>query len=278
MGELVEKVKDVSLAIVESGTETVLDDLPKLSGALAQAGLHGAASVVADGVVGAVAPGVFGAAMGYKVRRFERNVIELISELSASMDKVNERLDRLDESQRRKFSEGMYRDAFLDSIVNENEPEKVAYCVHAFINAMGEEGVSDSFMVALFDDLSRLSRLDIRVLNLHGGNYFTEGRTDDDYNRLISEEGIDESQYRSIRQKLCRFGLLQSKNEEKREQNLEEVQEVLADLVKQLSSNKPKKLKAPKYQRITHSDSYTITPLGRRYLRMMRRIDESEQR
>lgn len=50
MGELVEKVKDVSLAIVESGTETVLDNLPKLSGALAQAGLHGAASVVADGV------------------------------------------------------------------------------------------------------------------------------------------------------------------------------------------------------------------------------------
>ena len=192
------------------------------------------------------------------------------------MDKVNERLNRLDENQRRKFSEGMYRDAFLDSIVNENEPEKVAYCVHAFINAMGEEGVSDSFMVALFDDLSRLSRLDIRVLNLHGGSYFTEGRTDDDYNRLISEEGIDESQYRSIRQKLCRFGLLQSKNEEKREQNLEEVQAVLTDLIKQLNSNKSKKLKDPKYQRITRSDSYAITPLGRRYLRMMRQVDKSE--
>lgn len=276
MGELVEKVKDASLAIVESGTETVLDNLPKLSGALAQADLHGAASVVADGVVGAVAPGVFGAVMGYKVRRFERNVIELISELSSSMDKVNERLDRLDENQRRKFSEGMYRDAFLDSIVNENEPEKVAYCVRAFINAMGEEGISDSFMVALFDDLSRLSRLDIRVLNLHVGGYLFDNQVDDDYSRLITEEGIDESQYRSIRQKLCRFGLLQSRNEEKREQNLEEVQEVLADLVKQLSSNKPKKLKALKCQRITHSDSYAITPLGRRYLRMMRQVNESE--
>lgn len=170
----------------------------------------------------------------------------------------------------------MYRDAFLDSIVNENEPEKVVYCVHAFINAMGKEGVSDSFMVALFDDLSRLSRLDIRVLNLHGGSYFTEGRTDDDYNRLISEEGIDESQYRSIRQKLCRFGLLQSKNEEKREQNLEEVQEVLAEFIKKININKIKKLHDPKYQRITSSDSYAITPLGRRYLRMMRQVDEPE--
>lgn len=276
MGELVEKVKDASLAIVESGTETVLDNLPQLSGALAQAGLHGAASVVADGVVGAVAPGVFGALMGYKARRFERNIIELVSELSANMDKVNSRLNQLEESQRKKFSDGIYRDVFLDSIVNENEPEKVAYCVRAFINAMGEESISDSFMVALFDDLSRLSRLDIRVLNLHAGEYLFDNQADDDYSRLIAEEGIDESQYRSIRQKLCRFGLLQSKNEEKREQNLEEVQEVLAELVKQLSSNKPKKLKSPKYQRITHSDSYAITPLGRRYLMMMRQVDEPE--
>ena len=127
MGELVEKVKDASLAIVESGTETVLDNLPMLSAALTQAGLHGAASVVADGVVGAVAPGVFGAVMGYKVRRFERNMIELVSELSANMDKVNNRLNQLEESQRKKFSDGMYRDVFLDSIVNENEPEKVAF-------------------------------------------------------------------------------------------------------------------------------------------------------
>lgn len=276
MGELVEKVKDASHAIVESGTEVVLDNLPELSGVLAQSGLHGAASVVANGVVGAVAPGVFGAVMGYKVRRFERNMIELVSELSANMDKVNERLNQLEENQRRKFSDGMYRDVFLDSIVNENEPEKVAYCVHAFINAMGEESISDSFMVALFDDLSRLSRLDIRVLNLHAGEYLFDNQVDDGYSRLIAEEGIDESQYRSIRQKLCRFGLLQSKNEEKREQNLEEVQAVLTDLIEQLNSNKSKKLKDPKYQRITHSDSYAITPLGRRYLRMMRQVDKSE--
>ena len=77
--------------------------------------------------------------------------------------------------------------------------------MHAFINAMGEESISDSFMVALFDDLSRLSRLDIRVLNLHAGEYLFDNQVDDDYSRLIAEEGIDESQYRSIRQKLCRL-------------------------------------------------------------------------
>lgn len=276
MGKLAEKAKDASLAIAESGVDTLLDNLPELSGALAQAGLHGAASVVADGVVGAVVPGVFGAVMGYKVRRFEKNVIELVSELSTNMDKVNERLDRLEENQRKKFSDGVYRDAFLDSIIDENEPDKVAYSVNAFINAMGEGNVSDSFMLALFDDLSRLSRLDIRVLRLHGSSHLSGVQVDDDYVRLMSEEGIDESQYRSIREKLCRFGLLQSKNEEKREKNLEVVQDALAELIKQLGSGKPKKMQVPKYKRISNSDSYGITSLGNKYLRMIKPVADSE--
>lgn len=276
MDKLVEKTKDASLAIAESGVDTLLDNLPELSGALAQAGLHGAASVVADGVVGAVAPGVFGAVMGYKVRRFEKNVIELVSELSTNMDKVNERLDRLEENQRRKFSDGVYRDAFLDSIIDENEPDKVAYSVNAFINAMGEGNVSDSFMLALFDDLSRLSRLDIRVLRLHGSSYLSGVQVDDDCVRLMSEEGIDESQYRSIREKLCRFGLLQSKNEEKREKNLEVVQDALAELIKQLGSGKPKKMQVPKYKQISSFDSYGITSLGNKYLRMIKPVADSE--
>lgn len=276
MDKLVEKTKDASLAIAESGVDTLLDNLPELSGALAQAGLHGAASVVADGVVGAVVPGVFGAVMGYKVRRFEKNVIELVSELSTNMDKVNERLDRLEENQRKKFSDGVYRDAFLDSIIDENEPDKVAYSVNAFINAMGEGNVSDSFMLALFDDLSRLSRLDIRVLRLYGSSYLTGIQVDDDYERLMSEEGIDESQYRSIREKLRRFGLLQSKNEEKREKNLELVQDTLAELIKQLGSGKPKKVQVPKYKQISSFDSYGITSLGNKYLRMIKPVADSE--
>ncbi len=276
MGKLAEKAKDASLAIAESGVDTLLDNLPELSGALAQAGLHGAASVVADGVVGAVVPGVFGAVMGYKVRRFEKNVIELVSELSTNMDKVNERLDRLEENQRKKFSDGVYRDAFLDSIIDENEPDKVAYSVNAFINAMGEGNVSDSFMLALFDDLSRLSRLDIRVLRLYGSSYLTGIQVDDDYERLMSEEGIDESQYRSIREKLRRFGLLQSKNEEKREKNLELVQDTLAELIKQLGSGKPKKVQVPKYKQISSFDSYGITSLGNKYLRMIKPVADSE--
>lgn len=276
MDDLKEKIEDASLAIAESGTETFLDNLPALTGVLNCVGLHGAAAVVADGVVGAVAPGIYGAVLGYRVRRSERNLITLVSELAKNVDKVNERIGRLEEGQARKFSEGIYRDALLDNIIDENETDKVIHSVNAFLNAMDEKDITDSFMLSLFDDLSRLNRLDIRVLRLYGNSYLTGFQVDDDLMKLIAEEGIDDSQYRSIRQKLCRFGLLRSKNEEKRDRNLETVQEALSDLIKQLSSNKPKKLNTLKYQRIARSDSYKITSLGNRYLRLIRPVDSSE--
>lgn len=270
MGNREDKVKDAALAVAEVGAETPLDNLPELSGALASAGLHGAASVVADGVVGAVVPGLFGAVLGYRVRRSERNLVLLITELSDHVDEVDRRLAGLERQQQEKFSTGAYRDALLDNIIDENESEKVHYSVNAFINGMGERDITDGFMLTLFDDLARLNRVDLRVLNLYG-----DSRGTDDYMKLISEEDIDESQYRSIRQKLCRFGLLQSKNEGKRERNLEIVQESLAELIKQLGANKPKKVKVPKYQHVLKSDSYEITSLGRRYLWMIQPIGES---
>ena len=271
-----DKLKDAALAVTEAGAETLLNNLPSLSGALAGAGLQGAAAVVADGVIGAVAPGIFGAVLGYRARRSERNLVTFVSELAEHIDVVNERLSRLEEKQEEKFSKGVYRDALLDCIIDENETAKVAHGVNAFINVMGEQDIDDSFVLTLFDDLSRLNRLDIRVLNLYGNSYLTGIGIDDDYSKLISEEGIDESQCRVIRQKLCRFGLLESRNEEKRDKNLKTVQDSLAELIKQLSSNRAKKLKAPHYQKLSLSDSYKITPLGNRYLRMIRPVDCSE--
>ena len=110
----------------------------------------------------------------------------------------------------------------------------------------------------------------MRVLRLHGSPFIIGYEVDDDWARLLSEEGIDDLQYRSIREKLCRFGLLQSKNEEKRDKNLNEVQECLVELVKQLSSKKaPKIPKEPKIQKLSISDSFSITSMGNRYLRLM---------
>lgn len=273
------KAKGIAADLAATGAETVAetaaDNLPLLASAIHDAGFQGAASILADGVVGAVAPSALGLVFGYRMRRTERNLIILIDKLSSSIEIVNERLDSLETTVRDKYTNGSYRDAFLDSVVDENEPEKVSRNVNAFINCMAHGNASDSFVLTLFDDLSRLNRLDIRVLKLHYHNPITEHMVDDGFDRLIQEEGIDYSEYGTIREKLCRLGLLESKNEEKREKNLEAVQDAVSELLSQLGKKNPKIPKPPRLQRISTSDSYSITSLGRRYLELIRPVQEA---
>lgn len=263
---------DVVSATAETSAEVALDNLPVLATALGEAGLQGAANILADSIVGAVAPGALGLVINYRLSRMQRNVKYLIDELSSNLDIVNGRLDSLEPIVRGKFVEGPYRDAFLDSVVEENEPEKVSQSVNAFVNLMDEGSPSDSFVLTLFDDLSRMSKLDVRVLKLHYYNPLAGFEPEDDYLKLTAEESIDDGQYRAIREKLCRLGLLSSRNEEKREKNLEAVQEVVAELLKQLSKKNPRLPSPPRIQTIKRSDSYSITSLGRRYLELMRPI------
>lgn len=261
---------DAASAAIEAGAEAIADNLPVLAEVARGAGLEGPAALLADGVVGAIAPRAFGFITAYKMSRAERNVALLIGELSQKLGVVNRRLEALESSERDKFTEGKYRDAFLDSIVDEIEEDKVRVSVNAFLNLMGEANVADSQALTLFDDLTRLSSLDLRVLRLHGDPCNIGYDSHDDLRTLMAEERLDESQYRAIREKLCRFGLLNSKNEEKRDNNLESVQKCLAELIKQLSSPKSAKLpKAPKIQKLSSSDSYKISSLGNRYLRLM---------
>lgn len=268
--ELKRGAADAGAAALETGVETVADNLPALAGLVQDAGLEGIASVLADGTLGAIAPRALGFVMNYKMNKAERNVTLLINELSQNMEEINQRLGTLESARREKFIGGAYQEAFLDSIVDEVEEGKVRLCVNAFLNLMSDDSASDSFTLTLFDDLSRLNALDLRVLRLHGQRVVVGYDNHDDLTTLMSEEQIDEYQYRVIREKLCRFGLLESRNDERRDRNLEEVQACLTELIKQLSSAKKVKLpKAPKIQKLRPSDSYTISSLGNRYLRLI---------
>lgn len=267
---------DTVSAAAETSVELALDNLPILTTAMSEAGLQGAANILADSVVGAIAPGALGLVVNYRLNRMQRNIKHLIDELASNMDIVNNRLDSLEPVVRSKFVEGPYRDAFLDGVINENEPRKVSQDVNAFVNLMAEENPSDSFAITLFDDLSRMSELDVRVLKLHYHNPLTGFESEDDYLKLISEEGIDDSQYRSIREKLCRLGLLSSRNEKKREENLEAVQKAVTELLKQLDKRNPKLPKPPRIQNTSRLDSFSITPLGRHYLELIRPISGNQ--
>lgn len=269
---------DLSASAAESGAELLLDNLPTLSSKLAQIGLEGASAFLADGAINAISPRLAGLIMDYKLRRAERNIISLIDELAKNMDEINHRLDSFDEEKKLKFIDGIYRDSFLDIVAEEPDPTKVQFAINAFTNLMEENSVSDSFVLTLFDDLSRLNSLDLRVLKLHGNPSSIGYEIIDSYQKLVNEENIEAFQYRHIREKLCRFGLLQSKNEKRRNEKLVAIEKYVADLAKQLSAGKeirpPRK---PNIQKIGSNDSYAITPLGNNYLRLVGPIQRNEK-
>ena len=267
---------DATFAAAETGVEVALDNLPVLATAIGKAGLQGAANILADGIVGAIAPGALGLVVNYRLNRMQRNIKHLIDELAANLDLVNNRLDSLEPAVRNKFIKGPYRDAFLDGVISENEPKKVSQNVNAFVNLMSQKNPRVSFVLTFFDDLSRMNELDIRVLKLHYYNPLTGFDPEDDYFRLINEEGIDDSQYRVVENKLCRLGLLNSRNEEKREKNLEAIQKAVTELLKQLNKKDPRLPKPPNIQRTSLSDSFSITSLGRHYLELIRPISEDQ--
>lgn len=269
---------DLSASAAESGAELLLNNLPTLSSKLAQIGLEGASAFLADGAINAISPRLAGLIMDYKLRRAERNIISLIDELAKNMDEINHRLDSFDEEKKLKFIDEIYRDSFLDIVAEEPDPTKVQFAINAFANLMEENSVSDSFVLTLFDDLSRLNSLDLRVLKLHGNPSSIGYEIIDSYQKLVNEENIEAFQYRHIREKLCRFGLLQSKNEKRRNENLVAIEKYVADLAKQLSAGKeirpPRK---PNIQKIGSNDSYAITPLGNNYLRLVGPIQRNEK-
>ena len=82
----------------------------------------------------------------------------------------------------------------------------------------------------------------------------------------MRDANIDDTQYDFIREKLCRLGMLYSKNEERRDENLDMLGKTLAELMKPLYAKKPKEVKAPRLNRIYRTESYQITILGRQYL------------
>lgn len=131
---------------------------------------------------------------------------------------------------------------------------------------MGPENPNDDVVFTFFRTLSQMNELDIRILRLYRPLYGADEENRENFMDVMREENIDESQYNFIREKLCRLGMLDSKNEANRDENLDVLGKTITELIKQLYSKKPKEVKAPKLKRITRSESYSLTRLGWQYL------------
>lgn len=89
---------------------------------------------------------------------------------------------------------------------------------------------------------------------------FGTNETLDDYLSILSEYNIDNSQAIMIKEKLVRLGLLESKNDNQRDANIDAVYEFLMGVEKGKKNNKLKAKKVP------NSDTYKMTNFGRKFI------------
>lgn len=265
-----ETAQDLAGATVEVGVTEFLDNLPELGIAAADIigneAVSAAIQTLTGGLLGAVAPAFLGVKLSYQQRRFERNIVKMLNAVVQKQDIIEQRLNQLAPDVRQKFIDGPYRDVLFDNIIAENQEQKVQDNINGYINVMGLENPNDDVIFTFFHTLSQMNELDIRILRLYLPTYETGEEGRETFMDVMKEENIDESQYNFIREKLCRLGMLDSKNEANRDENLDILGTTLTELIKQLYSKKPKEVKAPKLKRITRSESYDITRLGRQYL------------
>ena len=267
--ELKEVGQDAVESVAEEGVGFFLDNLQEIGEAAAQilgnSGVATGIQLLTDGVLGGIAPAVFGVKLTFQQKRFERNITKMLNAVVENQTIIEQRLNNLEPEVRQKFIDGSYRDALLDNIVSENQETKVDHNINGYINLMAVENPNDDIVFTFFSTLSQMNELDIRVLKLYGVPFTRDG-TNETYYDLMKSTGIDESQYRFIQEKLYRLGMLESRNEEKRDQNLNLIGETLTNLIRQQRSQKSKEVRMPRLQHINRSESYHITRLGQEYL------------
>lgn len=265
-----EKFQDFSRASLEEGISIAMESLPELGNKVAEViGNETISTTVRSltgGVVSAVAPAFLGITLSYQQKRTERNVMQMVDSIVQKQHLIEERLTMLNADVQQKFISGTYRDAMLDNIISENQEQKVQYNINGYINLMGIENPNDDVIFTFFQTLSQMNELDIRVLKIYKPLYEIDEGNHESIMDIMEDENIDQSQCNFIREKLYRLGMLESKNEGSRDENLDILGETLTNLIKQLYSKNPKQVKEPKLKRIWRTDTYKISRLGREYL------------
>ena len=262
--------QDLAETSLEVGTSMLLDNLPELgmvaADIIGNEAVGAAIQALTGGLLGAVAPAFLGVKLSYQQKRFERNMARMLNSVIQRQEIVEQRLTQLDPTVRQKFIDGPYRDVLFDNIIYENQEQKVQDNINGYINLMGVENPNDDVVFNFFHTLSQMNELDIRVLRLYRPTIGMGEEEHESFGDIMREENIDETQYNFIREKLCRLGMLDSKNEANRDENLDVLGKTLTELIKQLYAKKPKEVKAPKLKRISRSELYRITKLGYQYL------------
>jgi hypothetical protein len=258
------KMLDLVQASNEEMEDVVLSDiLPTVVKEYGEYIVGEGVATLAGEVIGAVCPRINNIRLSYKQNRMERNINRMFLKITEKQNEIEERLLVLESREDTHSYLTMLSELLLDQIVDEIQKSKVDYNVNGYINLIKSNNTNEDLAIMFFKTLSQLSDLDIRVLNIY--SYDSHETIHD----IISESNIEYNQLKYVKEKLERFGLLQSKNDEINDNNLEQIVKYLQEVEKEKKKSKPKDVKLPNLKKISSSDTYKITPLGNNYIRLL---------
>lgn len=257
------KVKDFLIASRDEAASVVVesDMLPIAVEEIADIVVSEGIAEIVGTLVGAFAPRINGIRLGYKQNRFETRVSSALTLMAKRIDAMEANYAALTEEVQEKFR-GQYVEWLLDNLEVEKQQEKVPYHVNGFINLMSNDA-NDNLMLMFFNTINQLTQLDIDVLAM----YCMDAQ--EDIISLCNRYNLKFEQVAVIKEKLERLGLVYSKNDEKRDNNIDEIVDYLNKVDKDQKKSKPKGVRLPNIKKPNRSTSYAITSLGRDYLKVI---------
>ena len=214
-------------------------------------------------IVGSVVPVANNVLLSYKQHRLERNVLNILRIIQSKQNELESRMNELLENNPTFITQ--ITEALLDNIVVELQEKMVEYNVNVYINLLKSDYTNIALGLMFSKTMSQLNDLDIRILKVYS-NLKTDGES---IASICNELDLELNQTQFIKEKLELVGLLQSRNEEMNDDNLDKIVKYLEKVKKENRKKSPKDVKVPSLKRVSASDSYRITPLGRHYLTMI---------
>lgn len=205
-------------------------------------------------------PGVGKMVLSYKQKRMERNIEEFLRQIINRQDEINERLSKLEKDQ---FNEvqNNYFGLITDYVPNVKQKEKMEYIVNGFVNVAGGMSVQEDEVLMLYDTLDQLNLLDIRIMKIYFTNKYLGVEYSDNINNVINDNDLSRNQLIMIKEKLERLGLIYCRMDEEMLENIQIISQFMEDTQRGKKNAKIKKL-----NKIKKSDSYKITPYGKRFM------------
>lgn len=230
------KIKDISSAAVGPTLEIV-------------------AETFVEGAAGTIIPGVGNMILSYKQNRMEHRVEQTLQKLVERQEELNAAIENLSTEMNEQIR-GTYFEMLMDYSINEPQEEKIEYLVNGYINIAKSQYSQEDVVRSFYDTLGQMNMLDVRVFKL-----YLFASNDNAYS-IMEDYHIDASHYRMVQEKLVRLGLIYSKNEEQRDNNVDAIMAYLEDMTKGRNA----KLKTKK---ISRNESYRMTKYGYRFIKFI---------